>query len=575
MLSGETPGRILELNNDRTVMGRYPDCSVILENISVSRHHAQILKIEDQFFLEDLRSRNGTFLNGELVEGRVEIDDRDKIRVCDIHLRFLAERPIADDTRDSELIPPTQQKTMIEEGLMTMDDDSLPLARVDGNSSIIQTIGTGSRAGEHNFGVDPDTRLRAILKITEAIGHTLDLDQLLDRILDSLFEIFPQADTGIFIFKDDDNSSSDDEPAMVVKAEKVRNNQDNSGYVHSSTIVKRAMESGEAVLSANIQDDTRFRTSESIPELSIRSMMCVPLITKANESIGVIELDTKDFNQEFDSDDLELLVSVASQASMAVENARLHKELLDQRDLERDLEFANQIQLDFLPQERPQFDEYEFYDHYEAAMRVGGDYFDYIPLPDGKVVIAQGDVSGKGVPAALLMARLYASVRYRFLAEPTPVKAVEALNQDIMIGGLGFRFITFVVIVLDPVKHEVTIVSAGHLPPLFRRADESIDFMGLEQSGVPLGITTNVDYQELVLPMNPGDSIVLYTDGVTEMMDSDMKLFGRQKLKEAVAELPHDINKTIKGIVDHVEDYGGDRSPRDDMCLVGFRRIVK
>ena len=215
---------------------------------------------------------------------------------------------------------------------------------------------------------------------------------------------------------------------------------------------------------------------------------------------------------------------------MAVENARLHQELLEQRDLERDLEFASQIQLDFLPQERPQIDQYQFSDFYEAARQVGGDYFDYIPLPDGRLIITLADVSGKGIPAAMLMARLYASARYRFLAEPTPAEAVSALNMDIMTGGLGFRFITLVAVVLDPIQHKLSIVSAGHLPPLFRKPDGSLEFMGLEEAGVPLGITADAEYRELEVKIAPGESVILYTDGVTEMMDSQMKLFGRGRL---------------------------------------------
>ena len=152
----------------------------------------------------------------------------------------------------------------------------------------------------------PKKRLRAMMKISEAVGNILDLDVLLPRILDSLFEVFPQADTGFFVFKEETTTETNDLIPFKVHAEKFRSSDDEPNMMHSSTIIQRALKMGEAVLSANVQDDTRFRSSDSIPELSIRSMMCVPLLSKAHETIGVIELDTKNFAQEFGSSDLEL-----------------------------------------------------------------------------------------------------------------------------------------------------------------------------------------------------------------------------------------------------------------------------
>ena len=137
---------------------------------------------------------------------------------------------------------------------------------------------------------------------------------------------------------------------------------------------------------------------------------------------------------------------------------------MEQRDLDRDLEFATQVQLGFLPKSKPKLPQYTFADYYEAALRVGGDYFDYVWLPDGRLAVAVADVAGKGVPAALLMARLYASTRFQLLTTPDPAVAVTNLNAEISSSGLGHRFVTFLLMVLDPLRHEMTLVNAGIRP---------------------------------------------------------------------------------------------------------------
>ena len=148
--------------------------------------------------------------------------------------------------------------------------------------------------------------------------------------------------------------------------------------------------------------------------------MCAPLVPQPGEALGAIQIDSLDHTLPFTDDDLEVLVSVASQAALALENAQLHTAAIRQRDFDRDLEFATQVQLGFLPSERPHLEGYEFHDFYEAAQRVGGDFFDYVQLPDGRLAVTVGDVAGKGLPAALLMARIYSDTRYELLARPTP-----------------------------------------------------------------------------------------------------------------------------------------------------------
>jgi sigma-B regulation protein RsbU (phosphoserine phosphatase) len=341
----------------------------------------------------------------------------------------------------------------------------------------------------------------------------------------------------------------------------------------SNTILRTAMQSGEAILSADALEDSRFDASESLDGLGIRSMICVPLMAKGGEALGAIQLQTQSLRHQFTQSDLDVLISVGSQAILAIENARLHEDLLRRSDIERELRFATQVQLGFLPEIRPNPPGYEFFDYYEPAERVGGDYFDYIQLNDGRIAIALADVAGKGIPAALLMARLYSSVRLHLFSQPTPAKALSALNAEIHAQGMGHRFVTFVLLTLDPVRHETTLVNAGHLPPIFRTADGQSTSVGRKESGMPLGINPEQEYREITLALESGTSVVLYTDGITESMNAANDLFGRVRLENFVSSISGSSEDLTKAIVTEVDRFCGTRPQRDDMCLVCLRRL--
>jgi serine phosphatase RsbU (regulator of sigma subunit)/pSer/pThr/pTyr-binding forkhead associated (FHA) protein len=582
VLKGGCPGQILELPGERVVMGRHPNCHIVLENAAVSRSHAQIVEVHGVMYLEDLRSRNGTYLNGQRIRGRAELHDNDQIRVCDVLFSFhtavppsgQVEIPEEDTTStggesdDSSAIrmAPGPMGTQV-----SIDSDRyLPPdgATDDDASSIISTLDVGS--GQHpRLAVKPEAKLQAVLEISTNLGKTLELERVLPKILESLFKIFPQADRGFIVLKDPVSEK------LLIKALRMRKEEDHSPTRLSSTIVKQAMQTGRAILSADAGDDRRFSESESVSDLSIRSLMCAPLMSQEGEALGVIHLDTRDIRMQFMQDDLDVLTAVATQSAVALENAHLHSAAMKQRDLERELEFATQVQLGFLPTERPRLEGYQFYDFYEAAHRIGGDFFDYVSLPDGRLAITCGDVAGKGAPAALLMARLYSSTRYQLLAEPTPARAMMGLNQVIVSAALGHRFVTCVLCVLDPAKHELTIVNAGHLCPLIRDAEGRVQKLGQEESGLPLGVDPRQQYNQLTLTIRPGDTLLMFTDGVTEAMNPGNDMYGTQRLTEFFKSGPTDIEDLGDAIVENVEEFSEGRAQSDDICLIGFHRTLE
>jgi len=581
VLEGSVPGQILELTEDRMVLGRHPKCQIVLDNAAVSRHHAQVLENHGVFYVEDLRSRNGTFLNDTAVSGRTEIKDQDKITVCDIIFQFYLQMPKAEES--TTFIPSTNlhnqhailddQSSIYVGNQLEHSNREIDLAELieenssgpSARSSIISKYNVSS-GSSLRLDVQPEAKLRAIFEISNSLGESLTIDEILPKILDTLFRLFTPADEGFILLKKPESNK------LQVKAVKNRHSKQTETAPVSTTILKQALRSGEAILSADAAHDARFKSSESLSNFRIHSVMCVPLMSKNGDALGVIQLDTRDTRHQFSQEDLDLLVSVATQATIAIENANLLEAVLKQRDLERDMDFATQVQLGFLPNERPQVPNYEFYDFYESALSVGGDYFDYIQLPDGRVGVTIGDVAGKGVPAALLMARLYSSARYQLLTKLSAAEALSGLNSEIASSGVGYRFITFVMAIIDPVKNEIAIANAGHLAPVIRSANGETHSMGKHESGMPLGIVREQTYKESKLPFEAGDSLVMFTDGITEAMDHENEMYNKHRVEKYIEQGPTEIKDLIKGIVADVESFCQGRSQRDDMCLVGFQR---
>ncbi len=582
VLKGMTPGQVIQVQSDRTVFGRHPHCQLVLDNAAVSRYHAQIVEVHGDYFIEDLRSRNGTHVNEELIEGRRQLQDKDLIRVCDFTFRFLQAAP-----SDSKLLKPGQvvgddgmivgpqslldsahRKTLVSDeeeedivsGAITVEDDE--------RSSIISTLDAGSSSSDLRLSVKPETKLKAILEISKSLSRAANLEQVLDKTLEGLFRIFAQADEGFIMLRDQEKNK------LVVKATKTRRKAEGDDQVHvSMTIVRKALDTSEGILSANALEDDRFKASESLSSLRIRSMICAPMLSKELGPLGVIQITTNDVGAQLRHEDLDLLISVAMQVGLAVENAYLYHQTSLQRDLERDLEFATQVQLGFLPKSRPKLPGYAFSDYYEPAQRVGGDYFDYIQLPDGRMAVALADVAGKGVPAALLMARLYSSVRYHLLSHADLNMAMGGLNAEISVSGLGHRFITCVLMVIDPATNRLTVVNAGHLPPLRRSTAGVVEAIGASESGLPLGILPNQEFQQTVFDLAPGESWLVFTDGVTEAMRMPQEIYGNKRLMKFLETGPAKIDALVKAVVDDVEVYVEGQAQSDDICMVGFQRL--
>ena len=216
---------------------------------------------------------------------------------------------------------------------------------------------------------------------------------------------------------------------------------------------------------------------------------------------------------------------------------------------------------------------YEFHDYYRPARLVGGDFFDYLEMPSGEIAITVADVSGKGVPAALFMARLYSSVRFHLLTTSNVADAMSGLNSEIAETAPRGRFITCVMAVLDPSNHKLHLANAGHIPPVRRDALGDVALIGNKKSGMPLGILPKQEFRELHFTIKPADTWLFVTDGITEAMNPTNQLYTTRQLSKRLRSGPAQVEGVVSAIVEDVERFCEGRAQGDDICLVGFRRM--
>ncbi|MEX0938295.1 MAG: SpoIIE family protein phosphatase [Pirellulales bacterium] len=552
VVRGPDPGRQFLLEGEQAVLGRHPECDVVLDVAAVSRQHARIVRDGETYFLEDLGSRNGTFLNGNMIEGRQSLHEGDQVVICDLAFSFYSREP--SDMLAGPLLSGDSVALLLDDGKQ-------------GNSTIMSKLDVSTSRSALDVAVRPEAKLKAVLEIAHNLSRTLSLDDVLPKLLDSLFKIFVQADRGFVVLADPGGGP------LMPKAVKLRR-QDEEGAVRlSRTIIRQAMEGKEAILSADAASDARFNMSESITDFHIRSMICAPLIDSEDRALGVIQIDTLDQKSRFTEEDLQVLASVASQAAIAIDNAKLHEQVLQQQVLQRDLELARTVQMGLIPSRPPEVQGYHFFHFYEPAYQVGGDYFDYVPLSGGRVAVVLGDVSGKGVAAALLMAKLSGEVRYHLASESDPSTAVRKINATFLRSDWADRFVTFIAAVLDPASHEVMLVNAGHMAPLLRRQSGEVEPLGGESTGLPLGVQEEYPYKASRHVLKPGESLTIYTDGFSEAMNTNHDLYGVENLMRQVSAKALNVDEVGQHIVADVRRFAATLPQSDDMCLTCFGRV--
>jgi sigma-B regulation protein RsbU (phosphoserine phosphatase) len=529
----------------QTVIGRHPDCGVQLESNMVSRQHARVDRNGDNVQIEDLQSGNGVFVNGKRIETATPwvLTHGDRVKIGPTLFRF----------EDQEALSAGSTIKFN----VDMTDDS------DVSSTI---MGSSAAGGYGLLDVRPEAKLKAVLEISRSLAGTVDLEKLLPRILDTLFEIFPQADRGCILLKDEESGQ------LRPAAQKHRREEDDATVKLSRTILKKVIDEKAGILSADAANDSRFDASESISSLTIRSMMCVPMLDLAGEPAGVINIDTQNPVNRFNESDLDLLNAIASQAALTYETARLMASFMQKQKQDSEMRIASDVQHALLPSAMPIIKGYEFFASYDAAQAVGGDYYDVIELPGNKVCVSFGDVAGKGVPGALIMSRMASAVQSTMAFTTDVSEAIQAINKHMCHSMVEGRFVTYLLIVIDLDTNEMILANAGHMSPIIRHVDGTIEEFDEETIGIPVGIMDDYQYELMSRRINVGETVVLITDGVDEAMDPDGKLYGKERVREFVRNNASQSEAMGRALLADVRKHANGRAQNDDITIMTFTR---
>ena len=551
-----------DLSRDETVIGRHPECTIQIDSNMVSRKHARIFRDGARFLVEDMGSGNGTTVNGVRIQAATALAHDDRVKLGPILIRFIdqaaqANRPPAGSP------PPTLRAPVPDAFQFNLADEEEDSATITGSLGTV-----GGEAGRFGaLDVNPAAKLKGILEISRTLAGTVDLNSLLPKILDTLLSIFPNADRGCILLKDGPAGQ------MVPRAIKHRRPGEDESVKISRTILNQVLTEKKGILSADAASDDRFKASESIANFTIRSMMCVPLLGLDGEPLGVINIDTQNPLKQFQSDDLDLLMAVAGQAALSYENARLSVTYAEKQKQDNEMQIAASVQRALLPESLPKVPGYEFYAMYESAQAVGGDYYDCLLLPGGKKVgLAFGDVAGKGVPAALVVSRLSSVVQSTFEFVNDVGEAAVKINDHMCVHAVEGRFVTFVLALIDLETHEMSMVIAGHMSPIVRKPDGTFEEFPEEMVGMPLGVVAGMPYDVMKRTLQPGETVVIYTDGVSEAMNHNSDLYTVERLRDMTIKnspVPSVLGPIIRA---DVKKHADGRPQNDDITLMVFGR---
>lgn len=410
-----------------------------------------------------------------------------------------------------------------------------------------------------------------LLDITNKISRSLDLQEILNQVMDTLDSLIPYDAAGIFVVDCDESSRNFeiDEPC-VFQAEAVR------GYDISELtelhlklgegIIGHVALTREPVISPDVRIEPRYINARE----RTRSEMVAPIISN-DEVIGVFDLESDELNA-YSADDLEVLMLLASQVAIIIDKVMLHEQLIEKKRLEGQLEVARQVQLQLLPASDPELPGYEISAYNFPTEEVSGDYYDWVRIYDDQIGIVIADVAGKGVPAALLMAFLRASLRAATHVGYSTQISMAKVNYLLWESIERNQFVTAFYGILDATNRTLAYANAGHNPPLLLAADGSALF--IEEGELPLGMFEDTRYHEHYLTIEPGQLLVLYTDGVTEALNPQEEEFGRDRLVRSVRAARHlGAREMIDVIQRDVAEWTDGRGAHDDVTFFVIKAL--
>jgi serine phosphatase RsbU (regulator of sigma subunit) len=529
------------LDRDRITLGRssanelcYPD------DAGLSRQHLALTRVGEHWQVEDLGSKNGTVLNGKRIEKATPFKEGDRISAGHLTIEF------------AEAALNTANTVVFVEQNEAFSNTSTTVV-----ASLDAVLGPQADDLNKTYVMQGSPQMRALIRAGRELAGHRPLEELFTVIMDLSVEAV-MAGRGVLMTLEGDE--------LKVRAAR------GDGFKISTTVRERVLRKKESLLVRDAQLDHALREHMSIVEQKVRSMIAVPLQTN-DRVIGLIYVDSPHLIREFSREDLNLLTVMANVAAIRIEHARLNEIEEAERAMAKDMQQAALIQQRLLPEKSPVAPGLDIAGRTKACRTVGGDYYDYLAFPDGRIGMLVGDVAGKGMPASLLMSSLQARVQVLFEDGDDLARKIGRLNKAVSSNCPDNRFITFFMGIVDPKTGEFVYTNAGHNPPVVVRETGEFELLK-DAGGVILGILPMAVYKEARITLNPGDTLILFTDGVTEAADPSDEEYGEERLAALVGSMKgRSSEEIVEAIHNAVASYTQGAPAADDITVVVARRF--
>ena len=550
-LSIHVPGRDperLRLEGDGPFpLGRGPDNKIVVNDSAVSRKHAEIVRRGGGYWIEDLKSKNGTKLNGTLIQASTELHPGDRIDIGPCQIHFGRDKEPGSSARVADTKAPGTVHAVPLSDLVSSGQSATNL------KAIAATGASPQRMAQFFEGME---------RLGPALLAHKPMSELFQFIVDLTSDVL-RCDRTVLVLRGEDGVE------LIPKATKQRNTTGQEIIV-SRSIARRAIEDRTAILTSDAQHDERFKEQQSVIRQRINSAMCVPLWHE-EEVLGVLYVDNVAAPVPYEHTDLLILTHIGHLAAVKILETKSFEELQLKRQMEEELKRAASLQQSLLPADPLLLPPYRVAGRNIPSQDVGGDYFDFIEAESSLLTIGLGDVAGKGMPAALLMTNLHASVRAHVESQQPLPLVMARLNRSIHQAVRGERFITLVLIALDRGTGDFQYVNAGHNPPYLVHASGEIEQLSV--GGLLLGMFPEATYESATLKLQAGDVLVLYSDGVTEARNDADDEYGEERLTAFLAKNRGlDPEKLVESLIRTVNEFSKDGKPGDDVTVTVIRR---
>jgi sigma-B regulation protein RsbU (phosphoserine phosphatase) len=467
----EGPVEIVPLRRERIVIGRSRECDLILPDVLLSRHHAEIAETAAGWTVRDLGSRNGTRLNGERIAGERPLADGDVVTVAGWRLLFQAGEPAHSHTTSSD------HRSRVEDITALVTRSGLEPGELGRQSRLLGTL----------------TRAAA------ALVSSSTADEILDTLLTHLLDALPATRAAVALVE---------EGLSVPSVVAVRGEAAGPPMTIDPAVAERVLSGRAALVAPRVPSE----------DGSVRSVLCAPLwfsgpVEGSDRVVGLVALEGDSEPSPFESEHLGLVSAVVNLAASRLESVRLRQETAEKRRLEEDLRGAARIQESLLPEEKPALTGWDVAGSSRLCSAVGADYYDFA-VDRGELLLALGDVAGKGLAAALCMAALRAAVRALWTEDDPLPRLVSRINDNLCQTLPPNRFATLFLARLQPASGEMLFINAGHAPPVL--VPRAGGVARLEEGGTILGAFPAGEWREGHGVLAPGDVLVLLSDGVME-----------------------------------------------------------